>query len=194
MKIDSVENYKAALSISNTVSDTRQYILDKFFAELKNKLGQSLVIKELVEEENLEKYYNLPKNRYAHLTYLLKETNYKDINIYLCIELEWRLCFSICVAKVTKEGSVDWNARISNEKYNKIKNDYLENLEEILEESKAMYCLGWNFLKTKKQKLFNFYEAESEYNVEELVDKKLLINEIDNVYNELHEAIATILK
>jgi hypothetical protein len=192
--IDSVENYKAALSIANTISDARQYILDEFFTELKNKLSQSPIIKDLVEEENLDKYYNMPKNRYAHLTYLLKETNYKDINIYLCIELEWRLCFTICVAKVTKDGNIDWNARISNEKYNIIKNDYLGAFEEILEESKATYCLGWSYLKTKKQKLYNFYEAESEYNVEELVDKKLLKSEIDNIYNELHEAIATILK
>ncbi|WP_027399146.1 PDDEXK-like family protein [Anaerovorax odorimutans] len=192
--LESIDNYKAALSISFAVKEARQFILDKFISKLKNRLEGFTIIKKLVEDENFEKYYDLPKNRYAHLTYLLRETKYDDINIYLRIELEWKLYFSLWIAKVDKDGNIDWESRITKEKYNNIMDEYLTDLDEVFKESKQKYCLGWQYLYSKSQNWYDFYEEESEYNVEYLLDDKLLDDEIENIYMELHEVIVTLLK
>jgi len=192
--LESVENYKAALCITSAVKEVRQSILNNFISKLKNKLKESSLIKELVEEEKIENYYNLPKNRNAYLTYLLKETNYDNINIYLCIEIDWRLYFSLWVAKSDKDGGINWDLNITKDKYNHILKEYTTDLYKSFTESKVESCLGWKYLYNKGQNTFNFYEEESEYNVEYLVNEELLDAEIENIFVELNDGIGTILK
>lgn len=80
--------------------------------------------------------------KYAHLTYLLEETCFEDINIYFCIELEWRLYFSFWIAAARDGEGIDWKEDISIKKIDAIKNKYFNEIDNILKVSKNKECLG----------------------------------------------------
>lgn len=188
-----VDTYKAALRISEAVKDARQEILDGFISALKTKIKNSEFLQEVIEDSNFANYYNLPKNRYAYLTYLLKETQYEGISIYFRIELEWRLYFSFYIAKKNKGGSINWDAKISNDKRSLIKSEYFNDVNDLLNSKSDTNCLGWDYLRTKSQDDYNFFEAAGEYNVEYLADKEIMEEETEQLAKVINEIIETVL-
>ncbi len=189
-----IDTFKAALGISSAVKDARQEILDRFIGGVKSKLNNNTFLHDLVENENFDNYYNLPKNRYAHLTYLLKETQYEDINIFLCVELEWRLYFSFWAAKKKSDGSINWDVKIAKKKITAIEEAYFNKLDDILNTDSSDNFFGWDFFKSRKHDLYNFFEADGEYNVEYLADPKILEKETEHLSQSLNEILETVLK
>lgn len=191
--LNNIDNYKAALNIAETVKDARQQILDDFMRDIKYSLDDCQFLEKLIEDVNYNKYYSLPKNRYAHLTYLLKETQFENINIYFRIELEWRLYYSFWVATANDDTSIDWDNDIENKNVDAIKSEYFNEVDNILQVSKEKKCLGWNFFNNTGQKQYNFFEDASEYNVEYLVDKEVLKKEVMRLSKTIQEVIETLM-
>jgi len=191
--LKNVDSYKAALRISEAVKDARQEILNRFVSSLKIKINNSKLLREVIEDENFENYYNLPKNRYSYLTYFLKETQYENIGIYFSIELQRKLNFSFYIAKKNKDGSINWDAKISNEKRSLIKSEYFNDIKDLLKIEPNPNCLGWEYLRSKSQHDYNFFEATGAYNVEYLADKEIMEEETEQLAKEINEIIETVL-
>lgn len=189
-----VDTFKAAIGILSAVKNARQEILNRFIDSLKIALNNNNSLHGLIEEVDFGNYYDQPKNRYAYLAYLLTETQDKNINIYLCVELGWKLYFAFYTAKKERDISINWDAKITKQNQSVIKESFFNNVDNSLKPSSNPNCIGWDYFKSSKQDLYNFFEGEGEYNVQYLADSKILEEEIKHIDKAINEIIETVLK
>ena len=175
--IKTPQDYHAAKILSEALVKVKGEKMREVFSEIEKRLAISRPDFKVIDRGYLEKsleYYNLDKNNYPNLTYLLplKKNHPTNKTIVLQIEIDAHLYFGVC----------DWDEETkTSPKKDKDNEPYvLTNSNRDLEEvSFSDFYYWWEYLPDELKEKVNYENADGEF--ESLFDRETFEKYIDDV-------------
>lgn len=104
--LNSSENMKSALKIDAAIPEAKKELMRKLFKAIENRVGLPKLNNECDYEfeDKIEKYYSTKTiSTYPGISYLYKKDVRKNVDIWVRVEIDWKIYIGYCTAMNNKK-------------------------------------------------------------------------------------------